>query len=87
MLPGFTDQVRRGLPREYADSVMEGAIYTNSISPLGSGVLQFNCAAHGEVGSSPNAFRQLGEMVTRLLQMDPSSVTVEQLLDLIQHKL
>ncbi|HET6384257.1 MAG TPA: hypothetical protein VFJ58_12765 [Armatimonadota bacterium] len=87
VIPGtITDTVRRGLPSEYADSVFDGAIQGNLDAPLGSGVLQFNCAAHGEAGSSRRVFRQLSEVVTRLVGIDPSSVTMEQLLSLIDHK-
>lgn len=64
-LASSIDKVCAGLPVEYADSVLDGVIHSGKI--LGSGVLFFNCAAHGEIGSSPQMFRQLALRVVRLI--------------------
>lgn len=64
-LASSIDKVCAGLPVEYADSVFDGVIHAGKI--LGSGVLFFNCAAHGEIGSSPQMFRQLALKVVRLI--------------------
>lgn len=64
-LASSIDKVCAGLPVEYADSVFDGVVHAGEI--LGSGVLFFNCAAHGEIGSSPQMFRQLALKVVRLI--------------------
>ena len=59
---------RLGLPREFADAVLEGvgdAVALNR--EPGPGILDFDCAASGDIGSSPVVYRTLGRAMTALL--------------------
>jgi hypothetical protein len=59
---------RAGLPREFAEGVLAGVEDALSAGQgLGPGVLLFDCAASGDVGSSPAAYRVLGRAVTALI--------------------
>ena len=67
------DTVRIGLPMEYCQSVIEGII--NSLTPenmeiLGSGIIVFAQAAHGEISSSNQIFRNIAATVILLLLLD-----------------
>ena len=56
---------RKGLPREFGDSVLQGVDDAlRERAGLGPGVLFFDCAASGDIGSSPIAFRTLARAVT-----------------------
>jgi hypothetical protein len=61
------DDVRIGLPAEYAEAVAEGAAkgFARGISGCG-GVLSFRCAAHGQVGSNVGTFSALAEVLVHL---------------------
>ncbi len=80
-LASSIDKVCAGLPVEYADSVLDGVVNAGEI--LGSGVLLFNCAAHGAVGSSPHMFRQLALFVVRLIASVGESLSEEELAALV----
>ncbi|MCT7961005.1 hypothetical protein NG791_09990 [Laspinema sp. D1] len=75
------DTVYRGLPGEYADSVLDGIVDAGEI--LGSGLLLCNCAAHSPVGSSPWMFRQLALIWVRLIASQTESVSEEELTRLV----
>jgi len=67
------DTVRVGLPREYSNSVIEGALQAlnpQSCTELGSGILRFDQAAWGEIGSSNKIFRQIAATVVQLLALN-----------------
>jgi hypothetical protein len=62
------DEVKTGLPNEYAAAVVRGA--GRSAEEIGAPVkrkLWFRWAAHGLVHSSPSAFELVSEIVLRLL--------------------
>jgi hypothetical protein len=61
------DQVFAGLPVEYGTSIIQGVIEMDAGHLLGSGVLQFNCAAHSLVGSSGDIFRRIARLIVYLL--------------------
>jgi hypothetical protein len=67
-LASKVDQVKIGLPSEYATAVAEGAM---RVVELGGGPvnasLRFRWAAHGVVGSSRAIFRRASEILVRLL--------------------
>ena len=70
------DQVRIGLPSEYSQSVIDGTLHSldqKSLESLGSGVLRFDKAAHGEIGSSNKFFRKIAATVVQLLMLDKAS--------------
>jgi hypothetical protein len=85
-LAGAIDEVRFGLPREYAEGVLDGAAAAGAIHVLGSGVLRFRCAAHGKVGSSSNHFRRLAMLVVQLLCLNTESITEEEVAGLIESR-
>ena len=73
--PKFED-VRIGLPSQYAAAVIKGALQaTNEIDSLPFAQLNFTYAAHSRVGSSNTIFEFLGRLVTELLlsKEDPAS--------------
>jgi hypothetical protein len=65
-LGAATDDVRTGLPEEYANEVLAVAA-TLVTERLGSGRLTIDEAAHGIVGSSRNLFGRLIRLVVRFL--------------------
>jgi hypothetical protein len=79
------DEVRPGLPEEYAESVL-GALVT-APDVLGSGTLILGPAAHGHVGSSPNAFFRASAALLDILAMKPEDLSGEQLLRILQSRL
>ncbi|MDX1932455.1 MAG: hypothetical protein SFU56_07605 [Capsulimonadales bacterium] len=64
------DTVLIGLPYEYAQAVLNSVAHSDISEQLGSGLIRFDCAAHGEVGSSSSAFVRLSLIVTQLLTLD-----------------
>lgn len=73
------DEVRVGLPREFADAVIRGAkteVLNRGTPP---GVLTFRWAAHGVVGSSPAIFEQLSSLVLRIMATPADCLTEERL--------
>ncbi len=61
------DYVRAGLPMEFTQGVIDGAIEAKDT--IGSGKLHFMCAAHGAVGSSHMMFNVLAKLVVNLLNV------------------
>jgi hypothetical protein len=61
------DDVRVGLPIEYAEAVFSGIGLARGQSTVAPGHLIIDCAAHGFVGSSPVIFQHLGTILLRLL--------------------
>lgn len=59
--------MRAGLDEEYVQSIVEGVKDLEQRHELPSGVMTFDSAMYGEVGSSPMLFRALTRMVLRLL--------------------
>lgn len=64
-LAGALDEVRAGLPGEYAESVAAGVM--SSVDLLGSGCVRVEEAARGIVGSSPKMFERLSRVVMEIL--------------------
>jgi hypothetical protein len=65
-LAGAVDEVRRGLPAEYRESVEEGGRIAIRESRLDA-PLSYEWAAHGAVGSSPAMLGRLAGTVVKLL--------------------
>ena len=72
LLASSLDRTYMGLPSEYCQSVLSGALTGAEI--LGSGLLHINCAAHGEVSSSPRIFNHLASTLVKLLASNIQSV-------------
>lgn len=69
------DQIRLGLPSEYSQSVLDGAIESlteKKLGEFGSGILRFDQAAHSQIGSSNKFFRHIARTVVQLLMIDHS---------------
>ncbi len=82
-LAASVDQVRLGLTVDFAQSVVEGATCAQEkFECLPSGVLLFNCAAHGAVGSNRFIFRGLGAAAVRLVGFGGETVPEGQLMSL-----
>ncbi len=71
------DEVCAGIPLEYSESVIEGALSAGDI--LGSGILCFQGGAHGAVGSSKRIFRHLATTAVRILVYPFESISEENL--------
>ena len=71
---------RPGLPREYADPVLRGALEAGELPALGAGVLSFCQAAHDLVGSSPLVFQWLAQAVVRVVMLESPLLTDEELI-------
>lgn len=63
------DEVRIGLPQEYASTVMESLVLRCQ-HRLPPGVLRIVDAAHGLVGSSPSVFDRLTTAAMELARLD-----------------
>ena len=62
------DDVRVGLPLDYAESVMAGVSKTLQESRIFPATeIQFKRAAHGRAGSDKATFRELGRLLTKLM--------------------
>jgi hypothetical protein len=83
-LAGRIDDVRLGILREYSTSVLDGVSSTEESRSLGSGVVRFDRAAHGAVGSSPWLFQRLSAAVVRLLPLQAESLSDEDVAELLR---
>lgn len=82
-LAASVDQVYAGIPLEYSESVIEGALSAGDI--LGSGILCFEGGAHGALSSSNRIFRHLATTVVRILACPLESVSEENLTAIISN--
>jgi len=77
-LAGTTDEVRVGLPAEYAEAVFDGiALARGELTRLAAGRLLINRAAHGAVGSCDAVFKHLAAALIKLLNSGPEPSDVE----------
>jgi hypothetical protein len=86
-LAGPLDQVRVGLPGEFVSGVTTGIMLSNANVKLGAGVLRYNCAAHGLIGSSPDAFRRLTYLLVELIQIDNVAVADDDIIRAIERSM
>lgn len=61
------DEVKVGLPLDYADAVLEGIVSESAHAALPTGHLLVCCAAYGRFGSSVFFFRLLGKILFRMM--------------------
>jgi len=61
------DEVKVGLPLDYADAVLEGIAAESTHSALPTGHLRVGCAAYGRFGSSVFFFKLLGKILFRMM--------------------
>ncbi len=79
------DEVYVGLLPEYISGILEGVHDAGEI--LGSGVLRFQWAAHGAVGSSQRFFEELARIVVQLLTDEANSLSEEELVELVSFRM
>lgn len=61
------DDVRVGLPAEYAQGVFDGIdLAKGELNTVAAGELSIDCAAHGAVGSSSAIFKHLASVLVKL---------------------
>jgi|GEM_PF-5413021 len=77
-LAGKVDDVRVGLPQEYATAVV-ASISSAAAGRFRSGVLRVIDAVHGMVGSTPNFFGKLGRAAVELELADESMRVADRL--------
>lgn len=85
-LASVVDTVRIGLPAEYTRAVAAGILGSDAAAALGSGDLRIRCAAHGEVGSSPDMFSRLASFLVELLVSPQGSLTHLEVLALLRRR-
>ena len=83
-LDGGIDTVRKGFPEEYVTGFLDRIIQYEPLSILGGGTLSFCCALHGEIGSSIWFFQMIGRAIINLLTHQLSSLSDEDLREIIQ---
>ena len=79
-LAGRLDDVRWGLPAEYARAVLENVEAELLVGAPAGGLVRISCAAHGLVGSSSQRFGRVARAVVRLLvrtEADPREILEE----------
>lgn len=79
--PGSSPEAQPGLPAEYGEPVLAGALEAEGLPALGAGILRFGLAAHDPVGSSPVVFHWLAQAVVSMLTLQGALPADE---DLIQ---
>ncbi len=78
------DTVRKGFPEEYVAGFLDGIMPYEQLQTLGGGTLSFCCALHGEIGSSIGFFQVIGRVIINLLTHQLSSLSDEDLVEIIQ---
>ena len=77
------DQVRVGLPAEYAQAVLAGVNLAHSeMDALASGKLSFNCAAHGAIGSCEAVYKHLAAVLVKLFNAASLELSDDELVKL-----
>jgi hypothetical protein len=77
------DEVRVGLPVEYAKAVLAGVDMAKSeLSALTAGKLLINCAAHGTIGSCEAVYKHLAAILVKLLNAASDEPSDDELLKL-----
>lgn len=82
-LAGKLDEVRLGLPEEYASAVL-ASLSSAGEGRVPSGVLRIVDAAHGLVGSSPNFFGKLARAALELSFLSGTEVSDDHLVSLLR---
>ena len=78
------DKVQKGFPEEYATGFLDGIVHYDPLQTIGGGTLSFCGALHGEIGSSVGFFQAIGRLIINLLALQLSSLSDEDLKEVIQ---
>ncbi len=82
-LAGTRDEVRVGLPSEYAQSVVVGVdLAKGELNTLTAGIFSINCAAHGVMGSCDAVYKHLAAILVKLLNIASVEPSDEELIKL-----
>lgn len=82
-LAGTLDEVRVGLPAEYAQAVLAGVdLAKGELNALTAGKLSINCAAHGAIGSCEAVFKHLAAILVKLFNSGSVEISDEELIKL-----
>lgn len=84
-LADIVDEVRVGLPQEFANAVLENLVAEMMPSHV-PGIVRVQRAAHGIVGSSTGMFGHLAKVVSRLMFYDVGALSEDELKGLINRK-
>lgn len=77
------DEVRVGLPAEYAQAVLSGvSLAKGELNALTAGKLSINCAAHGAIGSCEAAYKHLAAILVKLFNAASLELSDEELVEL-----
>jgi hypothetical protein len=78
-----SDEVRVGLPAEYAQGVMAGVdLAASDLNTVSAGRLSINCAAHGHIGSSNVVFKHLAAILIKLVNGSGGAMSIQELIEL-----
>ncbi len=78
------DDVRVGLPAEYAQAVLAGvALAKGELNALAAGKLSINCAAHGAIGSCEAVYKHLAAILVKLFNAASLELSDEELVKLL----
>ncbi|MBI3867777.1 MAG: hypothetical protein HY299_04525 [Verrucomicrobia bacterium] len=82
-LAGKGDEVRVGLPAEYAQAVLAGVnLVKGELNTLPAGKLTINCAAHGAIGSCEAVYKHLAVILIKLFNAADAELSDEDLVKL-----
>lgn len=84
-LAGNLDEVYIGLPPEYVGGVLLGVASSSADEALGAGMLRFDCAAYGLIGSSQHIFQRLARIIVELLKFGPRFISDTEVIQMIEH--
>ena len=77
------DEVRVGLPVQYAKAVLAGVDMAKSeLSALTAGKLSINCAAHGTIESCEEVYKHLAAILVKLFNAASLELSDEELVEL-----
>jgi hypothetical protein len=77
------DQVRVGLPAEYAQAVLAGVnLAKGEMNALASGKLSFDCATHGAIGSCEAIYKHLAAVLVKLFNAASLELSDDELVKL-----
>lgn len=78
-----SDEVRVGLPAEYADAVLAGVeLAKEHLNIVAAGSLQINCAAHGVVGSCAVIYKNLAAILVKVFNAESLDLSDAELVKL-----
>jgi len=78
-----SDEVHIGIPAEYALTIIDSAVDTLKDLEFPSGILFFDVAAHGHVGSSKMIFSRVTKMLVKIISKNVLELSESELKELV----